>query len=236
MPTIETQGPDVESILRRDAQLVYDFLRVSQPLQPAEVGIIFGGNSIGPIIMAGALHQRGFIDSIAFMSGGGTSGLHLQQAAEIAQHTGHEIEIAADMTEVEAFRLILEMIGTPPTAIITPNKDQMTWNTKEEAHALPQFLIERIGHTPSATVLTRGWHTRRVNATLDVQARPYLNGAEWNMFPVREPIDTQNLALLKNIAGEVPRLMKYAQSGDISEQNIPDSILQANGRLETALK
>ncbi|HEX8924087.1 MAG TPA: YdcF family protein [Patescibacteria group bacterium] len=182
----------------------YEFLKLEDVLERADVIFILGGSTVGPARKAAELYKSGYANKIAFISTGGNFG-------------GHKIW---GMTEDKKYKEELERLGIPSEAIISKG---LTTNTKDEAREAVPFLRNN-GVDPQKIILvSRPVHQRRAWATFEKQ-QP---GIKYINCPADEPLNNNDRAIKRRLTEEVQRLSEYTAKGDITAQDIPPRIKEA---------
>lgn len=177
------------------AVLLFNYLLVEDPKEPANAIFVLGGSSLEPPIHAAKLYHEQLAPKVAFISTGGNFG-------------GEKIW---GMPENQKYAEVLVEAGVPYDAILT---EGLTTNTLVEAQQAIPFLEGRGVQTTSLILVSRPVHQRRAWATFRKQHPRvrYINQ------PALEPFTMDDRTLLPRIVQEMDRLKTYGAKGDIQLQ------------------
>jgi len=200
-----------------DAQDLWDYLRLGQPVQAAECILVFGGHDLGVAHRAVDLYHQGVAPRV-LVSGG---------AANVPTNSRFS-------TEADAIEDILLTSGVPKSKImierLASNTSENFWFSAEmlrdKGLRLGRFVIVQKPYCERRTVATarRRWPARMVTVTSeDVTFDDYCKGD----IPVQR--------IFSMIAGEILRLQQYADSGLIEiDAPVPDRLLDGARRLQAS--
>lgn len=209
-PAAPPPGDDV-------AEVLWNYLRLDQPVQPAQWLLVFGSQDLRVAQRAADLFHAGVAERILVTGG----------ARSVPPGSGCA-------TEAEAFAEVLSAEGIPAAAVaierLAANTSENFWLSAELLRDLGQtptdFLIV---HTPFAerralATARRRWPDKAVRITSpQSNFRPYLEG----------PLPAHRL--LSAIAGEAVRLDRYARAGLIHlEEPVPRDVLDVAHKLQQA--
>ncbi|TSA45669.1 YdcF family protein [bacterium] len=193
-----------------NAQKLYDYLSLRDPLQEADAIFVLGAGSESPVRKSAELFLKGYSSHIIFVSNGGVSGGN----------------IIWDMSEVKYYRRVLKEFSVPETALVYPKEEKnMTSNTLMEAKYSVPFMRERDLNPKKIILVSRPVHQRRAALTFKKQY-PEI---ELINCPSEEPLVVE---LVPRMLGEIERLQLYSEKGDIVHEEIPEDILRAYGELK----
>lgn len=199
------------------ARRLWDYLRVGQPVKPAEWLLVFGGHDLAVADRAAQLYHEG-IAAMILASGGSRA---LPQGSAYA-------------TEADAIREILTAADVPKEAVVlerlASNTSENFWFSAEllrdqglDPH---EFLIVQKPYTERRVLATarRRWPGKNVRVTSqEVTFEQYCAGS----IPVPK--------IYFMLAGEIVRLDSYAHSGLIQpDEPVPSELLEAAHRLQAA--
>jgi hypothetical protein len=199
------------------ARLLWDYLRLGIPVQPADCLLVFGGHDLGVAERAAELYLNG-IAPLVVVSGGSRA---VPDGSESA-------------TEAEAFADVLQDRDVPKDAIllecVASNTSENFWLSAELLRDYgrdPQtFLAVQKPYSERRTLATarRRWPSKTVAVTSQqIGFDKYCAGD----IPVSR--------ILSMLAGEALRLEAYAASGLIDlDQPVPANLLTAARALQAA--
>jgi uncharacterized SAM-binding protein YcdF (DUF218 family) len=208
------------------ASKLWDYLRLGQPVRPADWILVFGGHDLGVAHRAAELYHDGVAKRV-LVSGGA---LHVPEGS-------------AATTEADAIADVLIDSGVPDHALaieqLASNTSENFWLSAELLRDLGEdprdFLVVQKPYAERRTLATarRRWPKKNVRLTSEqVSFATYMAG----------PIPAERI--LSMLAGEVIRLENYADSGLIEiDEPVPVEHVQAarhlrdagfDGRAETA--
>ncbi|WP_194892371.1 YdcF family protein [Catenulispora pinisilvae] len=199
------------------ASTLWDYLRLEQPVKPADWILVFGGHDLGVARRAAELYHDGVAKRV-LVSGGA---LNVPDGSNAT-------------TEAEAIAEVLIDSGIPEHGLaierLASNTSENFWLSAELLRDLgedPQaFLVVQKPYAERRTLATarRRWPNKDVRLTSEhVSFADYLAG----------PIPTQRI--LSMLAGEVIRLENYAHSGLIEiDEPVPIEHVQAARHLRDA--
>lgn len=199
---------DIRSKIKRNCEIVWNYLSVSDEPKKADVIFILGGSTLYPIAKAYELYKKEYAPIIAFISVGGTFG---------GQKTWN-------MPEADKYKEVLLQKGIPESAILS---DKLSSNTLKEAQKLIPFLNQNGIDVESLILIARPVHQRRALATF-IKQHPELN---YINCPANEPFSPDDPILVKRLVQEIDRVQAYADKGDIERQEIPEEVLDATEKL-----
>ena len=188
------------------AKILLDFLCLKDQVKKADAIFILGGSSLSPVKKAAELFKKGFSDKIFFISYGGTF-------------------TNPDWKEGEAkmYYKTLRALGIPDKNIFW---EEATDNTLDEAKYAISFMKKR-GVAPKTVILiSRPVHQRRAFATFKKQNPDvrFIN------IPADEKFSIDK-KLIERLIGEMDRLKKYAEKGDLEPQPLNRKLHSAWERL-----
>ncbi len=201
----------------RHARTLWDYLRLGQPVRPAECLLVLGGHDIGVATRAASLYQDGTVPFIV-VSGGSR-----------AVPDGSDFP-----TEADAITDVLLNRGVPKDAIalerLASNTSENFWLSAELLRDLGKdpatFLAVNKPYAERRTLATarRRWPHKNVAVTSEqVAFDDYLRGG----IPIER--------IFSMLAGEALRLEAYATTGLIDPGDpVPTEILDAAHALQTA--
>ena len=211
----EATPPDRDDFVA--AELLWDYLRLGQPVRPAQWLLAFGSPDLPVAERAADLFLAGAADQV-LVTGGARS-----------VPSG-----SACATEAEAFAEVLYIRGVPEHAVaiepLAANTSENFWLSAELLRDLGQdpkdFLVV---HTPYAerrvaATARRRWPDKTVRVTSPTLSfGRYLDG----------PLSTHRV--LSAIAGEVDRLDHYARAGLIHlDEPVPADLINAARQIRQA--
>jgi hypothetical protein len=201
----------------RIARQLWDYLRIGQPVRPAEWLLVFGGHDLAVADRAADLYHQGVAPRI--LASGGDRALP---------------DDSAYATEADAIRDILIAKDVPKEAVVlerlASNTSENFWFSAEllrDQGVDPQrFLIVQKPYTERRVLATarRRWPGKNVRVTSqEVTFEQYCAGS----IPVPK--------IFSMLAGEIVRLDSYAHSGLIQqEEPVPAELIEAAHHLQTA--
>jgi uncharacterized SAM-binding protein YcdF (DUF218 family) len=206
-----------------NAQIVYDYLRISDPMektifggwryQPVDAIFILGSGSLGPVKKAAELYHLGAAKHIAFTSAGGNFGGN----------------IVFGRQECDAYADELLKLKVPGKCIRYPFKDKRTTNTLQEAKVGMEFLDHWFGPIQGIILCSRSIHQRRAWATFQKHG----GIVEFANYPDDELLSVE---LLPRLVQEIDRLQEYGAKGDLLVQDIPKDVLAVTEQIRQHLK
>jgi hypothetical protein len=201
----------------RHARMLWDYLRLGNPVQLAECLLVFGGHDIGVAERAADLYAEG-IAPLVVISGGSRA---VPDGSDFA-------------TEADAIADVLLRRDIPKDAItlerLASNTSENFWLSSELLRDLgldPQtFIVVHKPYTERRTLATarRRWPAKQVNVTSQQ--------ISFDHYCARDiPIDR----ILSMLAGEALRLESYAATGLIEPgEPVPGDMLDAARALQAA--
>lgn len=199
------------------AQRLWDYLRVGEPVKPAEWLLVFGGHDLAVADRAAELYHRGAAPMV-LTSGGSRA---LPPGSPYA-------------TEADAIREILITACVPKEAVVlerlASNTSENFWFSAEllrdQGLDPRDFLVVQKPYTERRVLATarRRWPSKNVRVTSqEVTFEQYCAGS----IPVPK--------IYSMLAGEIVRLDSYAHSGLIQpDEPVPSELLEAAHRLQAA--
>ena len=200
-----------------DANQLWDYLRLGQPVQPADWILVFGGHDLGVARRAAELY-RGGVAKRLLVSGGA---LHVPDESSAS-------------TEADAIAEVLIDAGVPAHGLeierLASNTSENFWLSAERLRDLGEdpddFLVVQKPYAERRTLATarRRWPDKNVRLTSEqISFTDYLAGSI--------PVDR----VLSMLAGEVLRLKSYDSSGLIEiDAPVPSELIRAARRLREA--
>lgn len=207
--------PDRDDLVA--AELLWDYLRLGQPVRSAQWLLVFGSPDLRVAQRAADLFQAGAADRI-LVTGGARS-----------VPSG-----SACATEAEAFAEVMHARGIPEKAVaiepLAANTSENFWLSAELLRDLDQdpkeFLIVHIPYAERRVAATarRRWPDKTVRVTSPaISFGTYLGG----------PLSAHHV--VSTIAGEVDRLDRYARAGLIHlDEPVPVDLIDTASRLRQA--
>lgn len=197
-----------------DANRLWDYLRLGQPVQPADWILVFGGHDLGVARRAAELYHGGVAKRV-LVSGGA---LHVPDESSAS-------------TEADAIAEVLIEAGVPDHDLeverLASNTSENFWLSAERLRDLGEdphnFLVVQKPYAERRTLATarRRWPDKNVRLTSEqISFTDYLAGSI--------PADR----VLSMLAGEVLRLKSYDSSGLIEiDEPVPSELIRAARRL-----
>jgi len=199
--------------LKQAAQIFFDYLKIEDQPEEADVIFILGGSTLGPTKRAAELYKAGFAGKIAFIAVGG-------------KFSGAQIW---GMPEYEMYEKTLKELGIEKDAIMS---GALGTNTLIEAKEAIPFIKKGDIDVKKMILVSRPTHQRRAFATFKKQHPEiqYIN------CPADEPLDLDDLDTRKRLVAEAERLLDYSKQDDIEKQDIPRNVLKAAAFIRMNLK
>jgi uncharacterized SAM-binding protein YcdF (DUF218 family) len=201
--------------VRADVEVLWNFHRVDDPPQPADVAVGLGSHEPSAAFHAAELYHRGLFPLVVF-----TGGKRPATAKRFPRG------------EAVHFAEIAEERGVPRERILLETRAR---HTGENLTFTRQLLADRGIGVDSVLLVSRPHHQRRARAT----ARKVWPEVRVRTSACRRDLD-QYLAdvgadrLVHIIVGETQRLTVYAEAGFAVAQEIPDEVRGAYERLVAA--
>jgi len=187
-------------------KILLDFLCLKDQLKKSEAIFILGGSSLNPVKKAAQLYQNKISDKIFFTSYGGT-------------FTNQDWKEG----EAKMYYKTLRTLGVADKNIFW---EEATANTLDEAKYAISFM-KKCGVDPKTVILvSRPVHQRRAFATFKKQ-NP---GVSFINIPADEKLSIDK-KLIERLIGEMQRLEKYAEKGDLEPQPLSHKLHSAWERL-----
>ena len=188
-------------------RVLWDYLLVAQPPQPADVIFVFGSQDLAVPDRAAELYRAGYAPAVLATGGFGrmTRGVF-------------------DEPEALVFRCRMVAAGVPDAAIVAETE---AGNTLENVRFGLAALCRAGRPVGSALLVAKGFVTRRAVATFAAQAP----GVRVHACPptprLPEAMDRPAEAFAGRLVAELDRLDRYGARGDIASQQIPPAVRAA---------
>lgn len=187
-------------------QLVWDYMSIETPLQPADAIIVGGCQIIGLAEYAAELYRSGLAPLIVF------------SGYQTAKMNTTEADLLADTAQKH---------GVPESAIL---RERFASNTGENI-TFSARLLEKVGIIPKTVILIhKPFMSRRFLATAEAQ----WPSPQPQFIASHEAIDMKDYetkygraGMIRGILGDFNRMEKYAKSGHQSSQPIPEDVQEA---------
>lgn len=181
-------------------QLVWDYMSVETPLQPADAIIVGGCRITGLAEYAAELYHSGLTPLIVFSG---------YQTAKM------------DTTEADLLADIAQKHGVPESAIL---RERLASNTGDNI-TFSARLLERVGIIPKTVILIhKPFMSRRFLATAEAQwpsPQPQFIARHEAISMKDYEIKYGRAGMIRGILGDFSRIERYAKSGHQSPQTIP---------------
>ena len=199
------------SLLRAEAQVLWDYLLVARPPVAADVIFVFGSQDLAMPDHAAALYGARHAPAILVTGGFGRMTRGVFKAPEAF-----------------TFRERLIGAGVPATAIVA---EPEAGNTLENVR-FGLAALRRAGRSAaSALLVAKGFVTRRAVATFAAQAPAVRVRACPPVTRLEEAMDRHPDAFAVRLAAEIDRLDRYGARGDITPQDVPPAVRAAARRI-----
>ena len=196
----------------RNAQLLWDYLVLRQPLQKSDCILVFGGHDPSVAVHAANLYKQKWSDSI-IVSGG-------------VIHPAHYYGNERDAIEADALTEVLLREGIPETAIYkecrAKNTSENFWFTRdlleEKELNYESFILVQKPYTERRTFLTgqNRWPEKKlIISSIHVSFDEYMSGT------------IEQKKIIDMMTGEVYRISKYPELGYFQKQDIPTDVWNA---------
>lgn len=187
-------------------QLVWDYMSVETPLQPADAIIVGGCQIIGLAEYTAELYHSGLAPLVVFSG---------YQTAKM------------DTTEADLLADAARKLGVPESAIL---REHLASNTGENV-TFSARLLEKAGVAPKTVILIhKPFMSRRFLATAEAQ----WPSPQPRFIARHEAISMKDYeskygraGMIRGILGDFNRIEKYAKSGHQSPQFIPKKVRHA---------
>lgn len=184
-------------------QLVWDYMSVETPLQPADAIVVGGCQIIGLAEYAAELYHSGLAPLIVFSG---------YQTAKM------------DMTEADLLADTARKLGVPESAIL---RERLASNTGENV-TFSARLLEKAGVAPKTVILIhKPFMSRRFLATAEAQwpsPQPQFIARHEAISMKDYESKYGRAGMIRGILGDFNRIEKYAKSGHQSPQFIPTKV------------
>src|ERR1035437_4845667 len=201
--------------VRQPLETLISFLAMTDGVAPADLMVVLGSNCVSVPNHAAQLYKQGCAPQLLL------SGRRGRLSEGIPEH----------LTEAEFFRDLAVRAGVPPTAILLETKSaNMLQNIR-----LTAKLVSKCGRVVLVTqpVLQRRawataqkwWPSQLAILNCPLPWRPTFQVAGWSEL----------LGLAGLAVGEIERLPKYGEKGDLVPQIIPLAVFEAYGHVKTIL-
>jgi uncharacterized SAM-binding protein YcdF (DUF218 family) len=201
--------------LKRLLQPLWDYLAVSEDPRPADLIFVFGSADYAVPTRAAEIYHQGYAP-LALVSGS----------------FGRLTEEVFDQPEADVFKSVLLAAGVPETAIVT---EPEATNTLENVQFGMVALANHRVWPQTALLVAKGFVMRRCVATF---ARQYPDVQVWPCPPLGHfslGLDRSVPDFAARLVAELDRLERYAATGDIVKQEIPETVRVAAKSVAAAL-
>ncbi|MCR3718365.1 MULTISPECIES: YdcF family protein [Prauserella salsuginis group] len=202
--------------VRADVETLWDFHRVDDPLQPADVAVGLGSHDGGVAVHAAELYRRGLFPLLVF-----TGATKPTTAGRFPRG------------EAVHFREIAIRHGVPDEAVHIETEATSTVQNIDNTRA----LLTAEGVTPRSVLLvSRPYQQRRAQAV----AAARWPGVDIRCSGARQDLDTYLAAIgepdlvAAMLVGDTQRLELQSRSGEIAPAHIPGDVRRAYERLVAA--
>jgi uncharacterized SAM-binding protein YcdF (DUF218 family) len=197
-----------EEILKQ-AQIVWDYLKLGQPLQKADCVIAMGSHDLRVAEYAAQLVLDGWAPLLVCSGGLG----------RLTENIWHE-------TEARKFARVAEKTGIPINQILIEDKSS---NTAENLKFSQALLIKNKIRISSAIWVHKPYMERRVWATVGVvwpELQSIVSSAPFALmdYPTR---DIPMADVIQIMVGDFHRILVYAKMGYQIAQEIPENVMSA---------
>jgi len=192
-------------------EVVFDYLKISDKPQKADVIFICGGSSYLPVVKAAELYKKGFAKKIVTISKWGTFSLPETK----------------DKGEAYCFAQKLKKLGIPESDIFAKS---IIRNTLEEVQKTVPFMLEHGVDTDRIIVVDRPFHQRRAWA----QFTWWYPRLKFINVPADEPLKYDQNSINRAVA-EIVRLDRYAKQDTLTPQKLPENVAAAYKLLRTKI-
>lgn len=210
MPDGATTIPDS---IREDVLTLWDYNQMHHELRPCDVGIGLGSHDPNVASYTAKLFLDGFFPLIVF------SGANAETSKERFPHG-----------EAQHYQETATALGVPPEAILLePNAT----NTSENIILSRDLLLSHDLRIESVVLVSRPYQQRRAFATCRKvwpEVEVLCTSAPLVLDDYAMTIGSAKL-VIDMLVGDTQRVVEYAQSGFAIPQDMPQSVLQAYGRL-----
>ncbi len=195
---------------------VYDFLVINDDPKKADAIFLFGSVKLKTVWdRALDLYKTGYAKTIL-----------------ITGAMGADLPGDATTTEAEQISKYLIEHGVPKEVII---KESRATNTLENV-CLGMAALKWVGINPRSLILVaKPMHIRRCAATFKKQYPQIELTCCPPMGTIHDAIDRPKKEFAERMIGEVERLKKYAEKGDIARVDIPKEVFSAIARIKEYL-
>lgn len=187
-------------------QLVWDYMSIETPLQPADAIVVGGCRIIGLAEYAAELYHSGLAPFIVFSG---------YQTAEM------------NVTEADLLADVARNLGVPESAIF---RERFASNTGENIRFSAQLLRDA-GITPRNVILIhKPFMSRRFLATAEAQwpdPQPRFIARHEAITMSDYEVKYGREGMVRGTLGDFKRIEKYAKTGHQSPQFIPAQVQQA---------
>lgn len=203
---------------RADVEILWEFNRMGHAVRPVDVGVGLGGHDIGVASYAAELYHAGVFPMIVFTGAHGPSTRELFPRGEAVHFREHAIGL-----------------GVPGEAILVETRATNTGENIEFTRDLlaERGLLESIG---SVMLIARPYHQRRSFAicrkrwpAVDVRCGSLPLTLDDYVASIGDVERVMNM-----LVGDTQRVWAYPARGWAIDQDVPDEVRAAYGRLVAA--
>ena len=211
--------PSVVTIHDSDARIIWDYMHMNQPLEPAGAIFVLCSNDTRVAERAAELYEQHYADWVI-----------------VSGNVGVLTKDIFNKPEAEVFRDVLVRCGVPEARIILETK---ATNTEQNVKFVYALLRERNQLFDSLILVQKPFMERRTYATFEKQwpdtttrfsvTSPQIN---YDDYMANSAIDRD--FVISNMVGDLQRIREYPKRGFQTEQYIPEDVWQAFERLVQA--
>ena len=200
---------EVEAQVLQPARVLWDYLRLNQPLRRADIILAMGSHDLRVGEHAAKLLLEGWAPLLVCAGG-----------------LGRLTKDSWDEAEARKFAGIAEAAGVPKDRILVEDKST---NTAENLKFSRTLLANRGIKAKSAILVHKPYMERRALATADI-IWPEINCTVSSPPLTFEDYPTEEIPLAEVIAimvGDFQRIILYAERGFQSQQDVPPEAMEA---------
>jgi uncharacterized SAM-binding protein YcdF (DUF218 family) len=212
--TMSKKPPPINEEVRNAGRIIWDYLRLGQPLRAADIMLVACSNDLRVAEYAAELYKDGWAPLVLFSGG--------------IAHQNDLLSTGWDIPEADVFAESIIASGIPASAIL---KETEARNTGENIRFSAELLEISGVDVRTVLLVQKPYMERRIQATVEAQH------PKWDVTVTSPPIEFENAPIpsqgitlpeiIHIIAGDLQRVRDYPSLGFQSYQFIPEQVTEA---------